>query len=254
MITKVRCMDTETCSLKPDQVPGGGVVEIGHCDLTLMDGFWVVGQPHSELIDPKILIPPTASAIHHLTNEDVSGARTFAEVATDVLAFAGEHGIPLCSHYARFDRQWWQPIQLCTWRLAVWFMPEAPDHGLQALRYFGKLDKNPGFERWNAWPPHRAKADAYLCAQLLGRFLNHGMTVEEAMKISAHPALLPRFTFGQHAGKPIEEVPTSYLTWIVSPRGISDNEDVTYTARRYLEARQNASFKAAGGDQPTSAK
>jgi exodeoxyribonuclease X len=68
------------------------------------------------------------------------------------------------------------------------------------------------------------------CLQTLGRML----------EISNDPALLPRFSFGEHKGKPIAEVPSDYLEWC---RGnIFDNEDVAFTVS--YELRRRASHAA----------
>jgi exodeoxyribonuclease X len=51
--------------------------------------------------------------------------------------------------------------------------------------------------------------------------------------------LLPRFSFGEHKGKPIAEVPTDYLEWCRS--NITDNEDVAFTVSYELKRRASRS-------------
>jgi exodeoxyribonuclease X len=240
----IRCVDFETCGLSPED---GGIVEIGWCDLVRQDdGDMQVLMPQSKLINPAMAIPIRAMAIHHITNEMVNNAPLFEEVRDRILA-RNDVAI-LAAHNSRFENQWWTAAWLDTWRIAIAIAPHAPGHGIHELRYFGKLDREKSFDPHFAMPPHRAAADAYVCAHLLRRFLLR-ISIEEAKAISTRPAKLPYFTFGQHAYKPIEDVPVSYLEW--AERSIKDDEDVAYTVQWWL--RRHASVQASQ-HQPTSKK
>jgi len=56
-----------------------------------------------------------------------------------------------------------------------------------------------------------------------------------AVRVSAEPALLPRFRFGRHKGVPIAEVPTDYLEWVAGEEGMG--ADAAFTARHQLALR-----------------
>jgi hypothetical protein len=76
--------------------------------------------------------------------------------------------------------------------------------------------------------------DAYVTAALLRRCLQHA-TVDELIDCSARPVLLSKFWFGEHAMKPISDIPEGYLSWIT---GKDLDEDVLYTARCELADRR----------------
>jgi hypothetical protein len=85
---------------------------------------------------------------------------------------------------------------------------------------------------------HTAIWDAYLCAAVLRRAFAAGVTIEQMVEVSSQPALLPRLNFGEHAMKPIEEVPSSYLEWILKKFEAS-REDERLTAFAELQRRRN---------------
>jgi hypothetical protein len=89
-----------------------------------------------------------------------------------------------------------------------------------------------GFER-----NHSALWDAYVTAAILRRAFADGATVEQMVEVSNQPALLPRFTFGKHAMKPIEQIDSGYLDWILCQNDM--NEDVRHTAFAELQRRRN---------------
>jgi hypothetical protein len=58
--------------------------------------------------------------------------------------------------------------------------------------------------------------------------------IDEAIKISSEPAILPYFIFGKHAMKPIEEIEGGYLEWLIKQ---DFDVDVKATARHHLKLR-----------------
>lgn len=248
----IRVTDVETCGLES----GDGVVEIGWCDVkpVLHDGVvvphrWAVGVPRAVLVNPGRRIPPDMSAIHHITDEMVADAPTLGDALSDlpgaVDAYAAHHAIFeqsfLCGDEPPLlPRAGW----ICTWKGAIHLAPRAPTHSNQGLRYFLKLAVDPEL----ASPPHRAGPDAYVTACLLIRMLAKA-TVDELVAITARPAILPYLSFGEHAMKPIEQVPESYLTWILKKGAKKPgeekhaggfDEDVRATAFHHLNLRRQA--------------
>jgi exodeoxyribonuclease X len=58
-----------------------------------------------------------------------------------------------------------------------------------------------------------------------------GDPVEEMIKISGSPVLVPRMPFGKHKGLKMGEVPLDYLEWL---SGTKLDADLAYTVRHYL--------------------
>ena len=90
--TRFRIVDLETTGTTPNDA----VVEIAAVDL-LGEQIIPVG---SDLVRPPISIPPQASAVHHITDDDVSGSPTLEELlpfymdenrAADVGVLASHH-------------------------------------------------------------------------------------------------------------------------------------------------------------------
>jgi DNA polymerase-3 subunit epsilon len=119
------------------------------------------------LVRPQRAIPPGATAIHGLRDDDVRDAPPAVEVLSAFERFCA--GAVLLAHNARFDRDVLaaefvraalplpRNVMYCTWRLARRAVPEAPRHGLIALAEHLALP---------ATSPHRALADAELTRML----------------------------------------------------------------------------------------
>ncbi len=225
----IRCVDVETTGLPPD----AAVCELGYCDLHAgADGAWKVGQPVSALVNPGSPMPPAASAVHHITDDDLTDAPTL-DGAIAITGFIRPDIIVYAAHRASFEQQFLNipgAKWICSWKVAIRLAPKAPGHGNQTLRYWLKL----AVDRNMAAPAHRAGPDAYVTAHLMARMLVK-MSVETMIEVSTEPALLPYLTFGAHAKKPIEDVPTSYFEWMV--RQETMDEDARFTARHYLNLR-----------------
>jgi exodeoxyribonuclease X len=230
----VRVVDLETTGLAP---PEAAVCELGHTDVWHAkpeDGepHWHVGRPISCFVNPGRPIPPEVSAVHHIVDADVVGAKSFDEAIAPVL-----HGtkVVLCAHNAKFEQQFitTPATWICSYKVALHLAPKAPAHNLQTLRYWIKLDVDPD----EAQPAHRAGPDSYVNAALMARMLAK-LSIEDMVTISARPALLPKLHFGEHADKWLRDVPTDFLEWILKPgKRKPFDEDVIFTAKHHLELR-----------------
>lgn len=228
----IRAIDVETTGLEPTCA----IVEIGWCDVTCeKDGTWTAGLPSSGLVNPEVPIPPIASAVHHIVDADVKDAPALADFIADADLYRDDI-TAYAAHVADFERMFLIEVKpwICTWKVAVTLAPNAPSHGLQALRYWLELI----VDRDAANPPHRAGPDAYVAAALLARMLNSGkMTVDEMVTLSSGPVVLPHLSFGKHAKTPMAEVPTDYLDWMVKQRDMDVN--AIHTARHHLKLRMD---------------
>lgn len=228
----IRVIDIETCGVNP----GDGICEIGWSDVSQgADGGWYASSPIAALVDPGKAIPPEVSAVHHITNEDVKGAPSLHHALGDDTAWPRISAY--AAHRSSFEQSFLADVPLfkvapwiCTWKVALRLAPNAPSHNNQALRYWLGLDLDRGL----AMPPHRAGPDAYVTAHILRRMLAK-LSVEEMIKISAEPAILPKFTFGKHAMKPLAEVPSDYLEWMTRQQDM--DADARATAAHHLKLR-----------------
>src|SRR5215207_838042 len=132
-LTHFRIVDVETTGTTPNDA----VVEIGAVDL-IGSEIIPIG---SDLVRPPVPIPPQASAIHQITDDDVSRCPRLKEVLpfymdTDRTA---EVDVFVAHHWA-FEAQWLgEHLQgrpaICTYKAALRVSPEAPGRGNQTLRY-----------------------------------------------------------------------------------------------------------------------
>lgn len=240
----IRIVDTETCGLPPDNQQ---VVEVATVDLVEHPAHgWVRGRMWSSLINPGRAIPPEVSAIHHITDDMVKDAPAIDKVMEKVLLLDDPD---LCSpdffaaHEAAFDRgalggmdkgaPSFRTKWICTRKCAMTAWPDAPNHKNQTLRYWlGLKLADPSLAE-----PHRALGDAYVTAAILRRMLSvQWIDAAKMAELSAGPIMLPRLTFGEHAMKPIAEVPLSYWSWIVEKSKGPWDEDVMHTAKERLRA------------------
>lgn len=233
-------LDTETTGTNPAV---DAVVEFAAAELDLAAGTL---RSASWLVNPERPIPPEASAVHHLVDEDVVLAGDLGTVL-DIAELRFEHrDTILAAHNAAFDAgflpEGWKPA-VCTLRLARHLWPEMPKHTNQYLRYALKLEV-PGAKGLAA---HRAEADALVTAALLRRELEEmerqhpGLLAswgsgEDLVAWANRPVLLTTCYFGsKYHGVPWVNVPKDYLTWMV--RTVTDMDtDTRFTVETLLKA------------------
>lgn len=230
-----RCVDAETTDLPKEGEPSG-MMELGWCDMR----FGIIKPPQSVLIDCGIPVSINARAIHHISDEMVAG-EIKPDQATRICT-EGEHEF-VCAHNVDHEKHYmgtgFKPGTedlrpwLCTYKTALRLWPDAPGHKLMELRYFLKLDDAEDFDQKLSTPPHRAGADAYVCAHLLRRILQEpNFTVEQMARWSSGPALLYMCFLKKYKGTPWSQVPKDYLRWILEISDI-DDRDIRATAKFY---------------------
>ena len=232
-------IDVETTGLDPSQ---HGVVEIAAAGICIVDpatGHFDACQPlHSSLVDPGRDIPAAASAVHHLTTQDVQGQPRLPEaIAALIAAVRAFRPDVVVAHHAAFDAGFLpglaaalipdDPRWVCTLRLAKHLWPLADGFGLQALRYACRLQ-----DCVTGHDVHRAAFDAACCAVLLPlqcRALSeagHEVTPELLRDRSAAVPLLARVPFGRrYRGWFWRDVPHSFCQWILHTHGTGDPFD-----------------------------
>jgi hypothetical protein len=98
--------------------------------------------------------------------------------------------------------------------------------------------------------PHSAMHDARVTAQLLGELLRAGTSIEDMLKWTTEPAMLPTCPLGDWRGKKWSDVDEGFLLWIL--RKITDREDVRFCAKEL--DRREAERAAARSAKPVEAE
>lgn len=208
-------------------------------------------------INPERPIPPEATAVHGIRDEDVGKAPTFREVAPTILAFLADadlggfnvqrFDLPLldrelraCGHDLGLERR--RVLDA----MAVFHRKEPRDLAAAVRFYLGR-------EHAGA---HAAEADVLAAAQVLdaqiGRYDDLPRTVDELDRWCrpARPGAADRsgkfvwekgqvvFSFGKHSGRTLREVARGqrdYLEWIL-------RTDFPADARRMVERALDGEF------------
>lgn len=230
-IEKFRVLDFETTGIPSEDDPHA-VVEFGFYDVMQRNGVWYIGKGVEMLVNPLRPIPAEAMAIHHITDKDIELSFAF-DAAEQVI----NHGMDVGSsvfvaHNANFEQSFFKgngAPWICTLKCAYRAWPDAPSHSNQVLRYFLGIDLDPKL----ALPAHRALPDAYVTSHILMRLLEKDIPIQDMIRWSSGPALLPKINFGKHKGKKWEDVPTDYLQWLAFKSDMDD--DVKANARHHLK-------------------
>jgi exodeoxyribonuclease X len=226
-------IDCETTGLDSEK---DKVVEVAIVEVSEKMRTW------SSLINPGIAIPPTARAIHHISDVDVSNAPTLTTAMLKAQLFFDTKNVCLAAHYAPFDSKFLgQPIAICTYRCAAQIWPDAPGYGNQVLRYWlpGLDDRLKAAARVRSRQlhkqllaaPHRALTDAWVTAHILQTMLELGHDPKALTELTAAPILFKTVGFGKHFGQRWDSVPRDYLRWILD-QGDFD-ADTQHTARHH---------------------
>ena len=230
-------IDVETTGLNPivDRV-----VEVA-CVL-LRSGRVV--DTFSSFVNPGREIPATASAVHHITAGHVQGAPRLEILQPQLSAMCQDAVV--VAHNAAFDLAFLpflaqRPV-LCSMRLAMRVVPEAPNYKNQVLRYHLGVDAEFGKEPL----AHRALGDAQITSRVLAvcleRYLAEGGSddIVALLEEVAAPRRLTALNFGRYRGVAIAHVPTDYLRWI-EHECQSSSIDARYIAECEIRRRESIS-------------
>lgn len=208
-MTGIVVIDVETTGMSHEE---DAVVEIAAVRLSWNGERYDPDGLNHCLVDPERSIPVVASAVHHLTDEDVVDARKLPEAVRHIGVREDDVVI---AHNADFDRGFLAPLHgntwICTWKCAQKLFPDAPAYGNQVLRYFLGIHVHGGNGR--SGQPHSAGYDARTTAEIAARMLAKA-SLEELIQITEDPVLLSKITFGKHRNTPFSDVPKDYLRWL----------------------------------------
>jgi len=157
-------IDVETTGFSPNN---DAVVEIA---CVVVERGRVL-QTFSSLVNPGRPIPPYATGVHGIADDDVRDAPRLIELHAKLLQLTA--GTTVAAHNASFDLSFLPFLthrpSLCTLQLARHCYPGAPNYKNQTLRRYLRLDDEPAIA---ALGTHRALADAMVTAHVLMRCLN----------------------------------------------------------------------------------
>ncbi len=227
----IRCFDTETGGLTPDE---GDLIEFGYADVILPARE--VQPPVSWLCGTDKTLTPENRAVHHIMPTALIGKAKFDAGAVN--AAAKDDGVTCwAAHNLKFDAQFFDAElpAFCTYKASLRAWPDAPSHGLSALRYWLEdRDRLHGFNYAHA-STHRAGPDAYVCGWLVRCLLEDGHTGRTLFQWSKEPASLPRCPMGKYKGQPWGACDKGWLTWCVGNKDIG--EDIRFNAQAELDRR-----------------
>jgi exodeoxyribonuclease X len=227
----LRVIDIETTGTDPTN---SAIIEIASVDMVKGGG---ITNPMQTFVSPGRPIPPVASAVHHILDEDVANAPTLAEA---IERFRGADAY--IAHNADFERSFlaanggdylrW----ICTYKCALRIWPDAESHSNQALRYQLGL-ANPFGQPRESINPHRAASDVIVTAAIFEQMVALS-SWGDLVRWSSEPALHTRFSFGKHRGARYDAVDPSYLEWMLGQSTM--DEGAKFSARYWLAKRTEA--------------
>ncbi len=208
--------DTETTGVKTDK---DKIVEIAAYDPVLDKTF-------EALVNPEMPIPPGASAVHKITDEMVANKPTFKEIGPKFIEFCSGDVVLIAHNNDGFDKPLLEcelqrnEIDLPSWpyidtlKWARKYRPDLPRHSLQHIREYFGIESN------NA---HRALDDVVILHKVFSNLIGD-LSMETIISLMSKEEEILHMPFGKHKGKPLLEVPKSYVTWL-SENGAFDKDE-----------------------------
>lgn len=209
--------DTETTGVRPEK---DRIVEIAAYDPTRNLHF-------EKLVNPGCPIPAEATAIHHITNEMVASAPSFAQVGAEFIQFCEGDVVLIAHNNDNFDLHFLRneferhAIQMPSWKFldslkwARRYRPDLPRHTLQFLREIYGIAAN------NA---HRALDDVLVLHQLFQSFIDD-LSIDDVYALLNRPRTIQMMPFGKHQGQPLSQLPRAYIQWLASSGALDKPEN-----------------------------
>lgn len=234
---RIRVFDTETTGLYNNDL----VVECGYHDLINDGSGWTVDRIDAAVFNAHAQgrkCHPQAFATHKITEEEIEAGWDYALLpkflhfgSPDVYA---AHNFGFDAKFFTFDKP-----TICTMKCAKRIWPGAPSYKNGELGVWKGISDDVRL--------HRVIPDTRVTSGLLKLMLEEGHTPEHLVNISggksqgyassggaSNPSPLV-LHFGEHRGKSMDKIPTSYLQWIVYVSECRD--DVKTAAKQELDKR-----------------
>lgn len=200
------------------------------------EDFGILSQ-HQSILDPVVMISPSASGVHGLTNADCESYPTLAEYFSqdDPSCYGKKLKGPavVMGHRVGFDMRFLAPhfeqppLEIDTLRWVRRLYPDMENHQLSTCIFALNLPRSAG--------AHRAMADVYSAYHLVRHICERtGMTLPQLAEASIGPMEISVVPFGKHKGMPFSTVPKSYLRWM--KENMTDlDQDMRYTIQLLLK-------------------
>lgn len=252
-------IDLETTGVKPET---SGIVELA---LEIM----VPGREPKEyrtLVNPLMVIPPEATAIHHITNEMVADAPTFAQLADNLLK--GLSGCDYAGYNVKFDlrqlsaefrragKSWTSKGARVIDGFRLWQIAEgrtlahAVDHWLKGS---AQVDDQAIIDELGPDGAHTALWDIKMSTRIIAAQLRGCQSLPRDLQ-QLHDLCWPNedewydddgklrwnkdgqlyMSFGKHKDEPLQRVPKSYLAYMIK---CDFSEPVKHAWREAVEGR-----------------
>jgi DNA polymerase III subunit epsilon len=227
---KFICIDCETTGLDPQQ---DRVIEVA---VMCFDAGQIYTQLES-LIDPQCPIPEASMAIHHITQEMVTGKPTIEQVLPEILQVIGKHiiighgiGFDIDILVAEAERHGIsctlkQNLYLDTLRMARLY-GESPINSLEHLRKHFNIPQEGA---------HRAMSDVIVNREVFRCLAKNFRTTDQLFEVLARPILMSTMPLGKHKGRSFKDIPLQYLQWIVNK---DFDQDLLHSVRTELKRRK----------------
>ena len=198
--------DTETTGLK---AKNDRVIELAAYDLER-------DKSYETLIHPGMPIPPEASKIHGISDEDVKDAPPFSQVAVEFAEFCEGEVVLVAHNNDAFDIHFMKAeYERCEHPLPPWkfldslkwarrYRPDLPRHSLQFLREIYGIPENRA---------HRALDDVIVLKEVFLHMVDD-LSIKQVYDLLNKPRPIQHMPFGKFQGKPLKEVPKDYLQWL----------------------------------------
>jgi DNA polymerase III subunit epsilon len=198
--------DTETTGIRTDK---DRILELAAYDP-------IENRTFVHLINPGIPIPPEATAVHKITDAMVINAASFKEIAEQFLSFCPKKTVLIAHNNDAFDKLFlhsefkragltlppFEHVDTLKW--ARKYRPDLPRHSLQSLREAYGITANQA---------HRALDDVITLHRVFTA-MTDDIPIEKVLELLIRPQSLNRMPFGKHQGKPLTQVPKSYVRWL----------------------------------------
>lgn len=228
------CLDCETTGLDIDK---DRIIEIAVVKFQLSENL----ASKEFLIDPECAIPVESIAIHHITQDMISGKPKIGEVLSEILDLIGRHII--VGHGIGFDIDMVdiaakridipckikENLSIDTLRLARLY-GESPTNSLAQLRQHFNV---------GAEIAHRAMSDVLVNIEVFKHLVKPYPTTEKIFEILSRPILLKEMPLGKHKGRPFKEIPYEYLRWAANK---DFDRDLMYSIKTELKKRSKGNL------------
>ncbi len=205
------------------------IVELA--SITILDG---VMYEFVERCNPGIPIPAGASAVHGIYDHDVADCRSDDVVVADWLkrlsdmSQTTEIDVVMAGHNQQFDARMVNmrqkipfDLSLCSLQLARKHGPHEPNHKLETVY------KNLGLV--GSHNAHSALDDVRMTMEIISTYCQQlGKGYIDLAREQCKPSLLATMPFGKHKGKQMEDVPQSYMRYMLGLPDLDRNVRHTF--------------------------